>query len=56
MHVDKCSTGVCEGATWQIEAVQVCLESVAPLSCGVMVPSTGMNNEIEKKGIPYTGC
>jgi hypothetical protein len=41
---------------WQIEAIQVCLESVAPLSCGMMVPSIGMNNKIEKKGIPCAGC
>jgi hypothetical protein len=41
---------------WQMEAVQVCLADVAPLSCGMMVPSTGMNNEIEKKGIPCAGC
>ena len=34
---------------WQMEAAQVCSESVTPLSCGVMVPSIGMNNEIEKK-------
>ena len=41
---------------WQIEAVQVCSVGIAPLSCGVMVPSTGTNNEIEKKRIPCAGC
>ena len=39
-----------------MEAAQVRLAGVAPLSCGVMVPSTGTNNEIEKQGIPCTGC
>ena len=41
---------------WQMEAVQICLVGVTPLSYGVMVPSTGTNNEIEKKEIPCTGC
>ena len=41
---------------WQMEAAQVHSVGVTPLSCGMMVPSAGMNNEIEKKGIPCTGC
>ena len=56
MHANKCSTSVCEGAMWQMEAVQVHSAGIAPLSCGIMVPSTGTNNEIEKKGIPCAGC
>ena len=39
-----------------MEAAQVRSVGIAPLSCGVMVPSTGTNNEIEKKGIPCAGC
>ena len=40
---------------WQMEAVQVHSAGIAPLSCGVIVPSTGTNSEIEKKGIPCAG-